>query len=82
MKNFIIFLALVFFPYLLLGITVGLFFGAVGYYGSIWMSIHETQRQNELVFWLFAAMGLLGGLYYSLYSLLAYIKYSKSKDKA
>ena len=80
MKRFIIFLALVFFPYLVLGVTVGLFFGVVGYYGSIWMSLYETQRQSELVFWLFTSMGLLGGLYYSLYSLFAYIKHSKSKD--
>ena len=45
-----------------------MFFGLIGYYASTWLGIFETQSQNEMVFWLFACMGIISGSILSIQS--------------
>ncbi len=63
--RFVLFVPLLLF---LGGIGIGMFFGLIGYYASTWLGIFETQSQNEMVFWLFACMGIISGSILSIQS--------------
>ena len=75
MKHFLEFFFLIFLPTLLIGAFLGLFFGGVGYYGSVMLDLYETEEQDRLVFWVFFAMGVSAGIYYAGSSLLDFIKH-------
>ena len=64
----------VFLPFLLGGTILGAIFGGLGYFMSYWLKLFETTKQNEMVFWLFLALGVFAGAVSALQSLIAFLK--------
>jgi len=68
------FILFIFLPFLIGGTTLGCLFGALGYFLSFWFGLFETVAQHEMVFWLFAGMGLFGGTVGAIQSLIVFLK--------
>ena len=73
-KQLIKYIISVFLPLLVGGIVIGSIFGVVGYYMSLWFELFEKQLQHEMVFWLFAGMGVFGGAVGAIQSLIVFLK--------
>lgn len=76
-KAWIWFAVTIYLPFFICSIVIGAAVGYVAQRFALFLEIHPTDRQNEMVFWAFLAIGVITGFIGSSIALIEFVKSRK-----